>query len=345
MTYAKSFRRYEDWRGNNYFLFDGKLLLGSDAKCLSISNSLLLLPAFFLFKDVAPYVSESKTHIYGIYLVGIFMLFVTFYNLWMTALTEPGILPRNEPHIRAELPSNANTVGPNSWKFCETCNIYRPPRSKHCTSCQNCVEVFDHHCPWTGNCVAKRNYKYFYCFIIFVTAFSVYAVALCTIVLIKNYFKHDGNVEFLIENPFALAVGIVSFICAWSLVSLCCYHIYLVYRGETTNENLRGLSPNNNPRFMGNCIDLCCNSVEPSLLPDQSEMVTADEYINSFSDLISVHLENIRIERQKNNHNSDSRQTSTTASSSNTSSYVSRVGQLQEPLLSHTEVSSNYGTN
>jgi hypothetical protein len=114
---------------------------------------------------------------------------------------------------------------------------------------------------------------------------------------------------------------------------------------ETTNENLRGLSPNNNPRFMGNCIDLCCNSVEPSLLPDQSEMVTADEYINSFSDLISVHLENIRIERQKNNHNSDSRQTSTTASSSNTSSYVSRVGQLQEPLLSHTEVSSNYGTN
>jgi hypothetical protein len=119
----------------------------------------------------------------------------------------------------------------------------------------------------------------------------------------------------------------------------------LVYRGETTNENLRGLSPNNNPRFMGNCIDLCCNSVEPSLLPDQSEMVTADEYINSFSDLISVHLENIRIERQKNNHNSDSRQTSTTASSSNTSSYVSRVGQLQEPLLSHTEVSSNYGTN
>ena len=48
-------------------------------------------------------------------------------------------------------------------------------RTKHCIICEKCVDEFDHHCFWVGNCIGKNNFSLFFNFLIFIlfnTAFN-----------------------------------------------------------------------------------------------------------------------------------------------------------------------------
>ena len=139
-------RRHEDWRGNNHFYCRGNIMFGSDARFFGITNIILVVPSVLFFTFI---ISDFYGELPGTiaYWSLLSLALFAYTNLWITALLEPGIIPRQAAHIKATPPPGA-PLGDHGWKYCETCNIYRPPRSKHCASCQNCVEGFDvRFCP------------------------------------------------------------------------------------------------------------------------------------------------------------------------------------------------------
>ena len=136
MVERTTYRRYEEWKGKNHFFFDGTFMLGSDAKFFVITNILTLIPSLLFFFFVVPGLENSE----GILAALVTLLLIALVNLWQAAFFEPGIIPRIPKHETPERPPAGSPMGENGWKLCETCNVYRPPRAKHCTFCDNCVE-------------------------------------------------------------------------------------------------------------------------------------------------------------------------------------------------------------
>ena len=94
------------------------------------------------------------------------------------------------------------------YKFCNTCFVVRPLRSHHCFDCNNCVEKFDHHCPFLGTCVGERNYKYFFWFLFFVNVLIIYIIAISSYQISFNLRREKSEIENLDEARFLINNGI-----------------------------------------------------------------------------------------------------------------------------------------
>ncbi|CAL4065107.1 unnamed protein product, partial [Meganyctiphanes norvegica] len=288
------------------------LLLMVEAAGLVYQRVALDSPTGKLYqKSNCPYLAVNLTP--AVPIVGGLLFIFVLSALFHTSFTDPGIIPRattdeamyTEKQI--EVPNSGN--GPSfrppprtkeiqvrgvtvKLKYCFTCKIFRPPRASHCSICDNCVDKFDHHCPWVGNCVGKRNYRYFYLFIVSLAFLCIFLFA-CIVAHLVIYMKDKNKtfMEAVQENPASVIEGIICFFSVWSILGLAGFHTYLTTSNQTTNEDIKGSfsarrnQANFNPygygNFCLNCLAVLCGPVQPSFI-DRRGVVT-QEYLSSTS--------------------------------------------------------------
>jgi hypothetical protein len=92
----------------------------------------------------------------------------------LTSFSDPGYLPRQTPaqleRQKAELAEGGTLprvpldgasvlMGDPMLEYtaCSICHVMRGRGTQHCYDCGLCVRELDHHCPWSGKCIAQGN--------------------------------------------------------------------------------------------------------------------------------------------------------------------------------------------
>ena len=149
-----------------------------------------LIIILFVFFVLLPYFNNTPFSI--IYVVVSCCVFILYTIL---SCSNPGKMVNNEYKNLLDLVES----GQEAEEFCPFCLVKNKFRSKHCLICQICVDEFDHHCFWVGNCIGKNNYTLFFSFLIFIllnTLFNIVVNIFYLITEIGNEGPEKENTAF-----------------------------------------------------------------------------------------------------------------------------------------------------
>jgi len=251
-------RVYQAWKGRNIFLFGGRLIFGPDARSLALTMFLIGAPAVVFCVFVGSKLWNDFPHHFGISIL-VIVAALTALDMVLLLLTsgrDPGILPRNSHPPEPEgnegverqtppfrLPRTKDVLVNGivvKTKYCDTCMLYRPPRCSHCSICNNCVQRFDHHCPWVGQCIGLRNYRFFYMFVFTTTILCLYVHGFCWVYIRRiSDSEHITIWRAMTRTPASIALVVYTFVCVWFVGGLTMFHSYLISKNQSTYENFR----------------------------------------------------------------------------------------------------------
>ncbi|CAL8472070.1 g11612 [Coccomyxa elongata] len=264
--------------GLHYSFLEGRIVLGPDWKSVMASLALILAPCGVFFGLVAPHLIHEFTWVPVAFAIVLAVLCLAF--LFVTAFMDPGFIPRDQPddlEIGERAPTkeyqvNGYTV---NTKWCMTCYHYRPPRCSHCAVCDNCVRKFDHHCPWVGNCIGERNYRFFLLFVFTTAALDMYVDGWCwghlAYLASRNEDGWWGAIHEGVSGPAALALIIYTLLALGFVGGLSGLHTFFTSTNRTTYEHFRTrVNGQGNPYDVGffrNWAQVCCSAI-PERIPE-----------------------------------------------------------------------------
>ncbi|KAF8434941.1 DHHC palmitoyltransferase-domain-containing protein [Terfezia claveryi] len=340
-------RNFEHFQGNTNFFCWGRFQTANDLPMNILTAVLLILPSglFFgcsarwLWKHVSPALPITYAYLFLICLA----------SFVKASVSDPGILPRNLHPLEGDDSDDLLSVPPtNTWarirppaknlipievpvKYCRTCRIWRPPRCHHCRVCDNCIETQDHHCVWLNNCVGRRNYRYFFTFVMTTTFLAFYILALSTThIMLWKEKKGKSFLDAIGELRVPFALMLYGALAAPYPMALTGYHICLMARGETTREYLVGnkLAPQDRHRaydqlsWFKNFVNVLCRPRPPTYVQLKNKYAPGDQRFE----------EHIRIGPMSNSTASDSQDFEGVAEGGNRAN-EGRVEMVQRTVL------------
>ncbi|XP_032383076.1 palmitoyltransferase ZDHHC5 isoform X2 [Etheostoma spectabile] len=234
---------------------------------VSAATTFLVGSTTLFFCFTCPWLSEYFSSVIPIYTAVIFLF--TLANFCMATFMDPGVFPRaeededKEDDFRAPLYKTVEIKGIQvRMKWCSTCRFYRPPRCSHCSVCDNCVEDFDHHCPWVNNCIGRRNYRYFFLFLLSLTTHIINVFGFGLVYVLHHRQQLDTP-----HAAVTMAVMCVAGLFFVPVAGLTGFHMVLVARGRTTNEQVTGKFRGGVNPFTNGCLrnisHVLCSSQAP----------------------------------------------------------------------------------
>lgn len=284
-------RVYQVWPGNNTFFCGGRIMMGPGPTSCLVTLTIILAPSSIFYASTIQSLAEHNQDANAVEWFTGCMLVWLLYTFWRTAVCDPGVIPRragyDDPRLKKLLPPSQGVVYNGrvvTLKYCITCNIYRPPRCSHCKICDNCVDKFDHHCPWVGNCIGRRNYRWFLLFTFSSAFFAVVVSATCVYAMLL---EGGGGGAGAVAWGRAIVAGAHALPGTVSVLVLCClsllftgtlsfFHAYLASINMTTAEKMKGMAGNGPWAHSRGCSqnwrDLIWEPTPPSMVDPRLEV-------------------------------------------------------------------------
>ena len=229
--------------GNIYILCNFLCVIGRKYYNMIFGFLLYSIP-YFLMLVILIFERKNISITFPIIVTTILYL-VQLISTIMGGFSDPGIIPRqrDDYFYGPSRPSFRYVINGHLFQinYCYTCSLFKPPRSSHCSICDNCVLRFDHHCLWLGTCIGKRNYRYFYFLTLSINIKAIFQI-IYSLYYIIIYAKKLGKKE---EYSKLILWGF-SILCLYDLLFIIFFtgklfilHTWLLFKSLTFYENAK----------------------------------------------------------------------------------------------------------